>query len=402
MKRKLLAAGLALVGALGCETEPPAGDAIPIGLLLSYTGYLAANSINSERAVLMAIEAANAGGGVGGRPLRVLAKDTRSDPNKVAVPAQQLLDAGATVMLGPDTTDLVAQVRNLLLDRTVILPSNNTSSDVEWRGPAWFVMGAGTGRVACELMAQLQSDGRKNPLLLVNNTGQNNALAWDLQLGHGLKNKVLLPNDLSSNKEIIPTISRAILDADSFVLAAFPTSASSLIYALTARGEIADPGRWYMSPTLHTPAFLESIPKGVLDGARGVSSGTVSGSADFRAAFAQRWHDVPLDDAYPFYDAAAVSALGLQRAVQRTGAVPDKTGLFDHILAVSRAGGTQVQWNELDKGLALLARGEEIEYFGLSGLIQFDAIGQTPTASTKWWTIADQAFSDIPRQGDCM
>ena len=62
----------------------------------------------------------------------------------------------------------MAQLRTLLLDRTVILPSNNTSSDVEWRGPSWFVMGAGNSRVACELVAQLRADGRKNPLLLVN------------------------------------------------------------------------------------------------------------------------------------------------------------------------------------------------------------------------------------------
>ena len=53
--------------------------------MLSYTGYLAANSINSERALLMAIEAANAAGGIDQRRVEVLARDTRSDPRKVIV-----------------------------------------------------------------------------------------------------------------------------------------------------------------------------------------------------------------------------------------------------------------------------------------------------------------------------
>jgi hypothetical protein len=61
--------------------------------MLSYTHYLAANSVNSERAVLMAIEAANAVGGVEGRPLQVVPRDTHSAAEKAVPAAQQLIDA---------------------------------------------------------------------------------------------------------------------------------------------------------------------------------------------------------------------------------------------------------------------------------------------------------------------
>ena len=54
---------LALIAALGCGEPEPEPETIPIGLLLSYTGYLSADSINSERALLMAIGTANDGGG---------------------------------------------------------------------------------------------------------------------------------------------------------------------------------------------------------------------------------------------------------------------------------------------------------------------------------------------------
>ncbi len=391
---------LALGGVLACDREPPPGDAVSVGLLLSYTGYLAANSVNSERALRMAFEAANAAGGIGGRPLRLLARDTRSDPRKVGVPARELLDAGVALVIGPDTTDLIANLGPLFIDRTVILPSSNTSSDVEWRRPSWFVMGAGTTRIACELVAQLRGDGRTNPLLLVNPTGQNNALSWDLGLTYGMP-KLVFPTDLAADSESLRMISRSVLDRDAIVLAAFPTSASALVYALTATGELGDPTRWYLSPTLHTPAFLESIPKGGMNGARGVSTGTVGGAGAFRTAFAERWQDVPLDDAYPFYDAGAIAVFALARAMSREGAIPDTNRLAPHVLEVTRAGGQPIQWHELERGLALLGQGQEIEYFGLTGLIQFDVSGQTPTATTKWWTVGEDGFEDIPRAGAC-
>ncbi len=392
---------LLLAGALACESEPPVGEQIPIGLLLSYSGYLAANSINSERALRMAIATANAAGGVaGGRQLRILARDTRSALDKVAEPARELIDAGVAVFIGPDTTDLATQLSTHLMDRTVMLPSFNTSSDIEWKPSSWFVMGPGTGRVACELVAQLAADGRTRPLLLVNPLGQNNALSWDLGLTYGMP-KVVLPNNEAATKDSVRALTRDLEAADAYVLAAFPTSASSLIYALTAIGALNDPGRWYLSPTLHTPAFLESIPHGALQGAHGVASGTVTGAADFRAAFQRRWQDSALDDAYPFYDAGAIVALALERAYQKEGAIPDRAGLAAHIIAVTRAGGTPVQWDHLDQGLDLLRRGLEIEYFGLSGLIQFDASGQTRTASTRWWTVDGAQFTDIGHQSDC-
>ena len=47
----------------------------------------------------------------------------------------------------------------------MILPSFATASDSNLKPPTWFVMGAGPARVACELVAQLQADGRRKPLV---------------------------------------------------------------------------------------------------------------------------------------------------------------------------------------------------------------------------------------------
>ena len=60
-----------------------------------------------------------------------------------------------------------------------------------------------------------------------------------------------------------------------------------------------------------------------------------------------------------------------------------------------------VEWNQVALGLQLLAAGQEIEYQGVTGLIEFDLSGQTPSSNTKWWTIGATGFEDVGRSGDC-
>jgi branched-chain amino acid transport system substrate-binding protein len=366
--------------------------------MLSYSGPLAANSINSERALRMAVEAANAAGGVDGRPIRVMARDTRSSASKVKGPALELLDAGAALFIGPDVTDLVSALRPLLQDRTMLLPAFSTASDVEWKRSSWFVMGPPLARVGCEMVTQMRADGRQQPVVIVAADAYNSSLSWDLGNKYGLPKHVLPASQASTAQSVGPI---AALAADAYVLAASPTVASSLIYALTAIGAFKDPTRWYLSPSLHTPAFLDWMPKGSLTGVHGIAPGTVAGAGDFRASFFARWQDAPLDDAYPFFDAGAIAVLSLQHAVTHSGEVPTGTGLAEHVVAVTHPGGRPIRWNELDRGLALIQAGTEIEYLGLSGSVAFDLSGQTPGASTKWWTVDYDQFMDVPAMSTC-
>jgi branched-chain amino acid transport system substrate-binding protein len=393
-----------MLGPAGCDSAPAGPtDPIPVGLLLSFSGYNAANSINSERALTMALEVVNASGGIEGRPLQVMARDTRSQGGTgVSEPARALFKAGAAILIGPDTIDLTTQLRPALKgdEHTILLPSFGTASDVGFgnKPKDWFVMGPGTGRVACELVAQLAADGRQSALVVYNARGYNSNLSFNLGNRFGMP-KFVLPAEGSSTMATVKGIVAS--DAEAYILAAFPADASSLIYALAADGSLGDPARWYLSPTLHNPAFLATIPKGALAGAHGVSAGTVAGAMDFRNRFAARWHDTPLDDAYPFYDAGAVAALAIERALIRQGAIPCGTGLTEHVLAVTHAGGRPIQWDELELGLALVRKGQDIEYVGLTGRLEFDASGQAPYASTKWWQIHDKGFDDIAQVSDC-
>jgi ABC-type branched-subunit amino acid transport system substrate-binding protein len=403
MSEGKLAAALVLALA-GCGSSP-SQEPITVGLLLSYSGNLAANSINSERALWMAIDAANRAGGISGLRVTVVARDTGSDPSKVTPPARQLVEAGAAIVIGPDTPELAVELKPLLGDRTLIMPSFATSSNFA-KPRSWFVMGAPAVRVACELHEQLVADQRRTPLLIVAPTGYNSLLGWELTRAYGMSS-VVLPTDESTNEMSVPRIidmdnMGMTAKPDAYVLATMPASASSLLFALAAVGALDDPERWYLSPTLHTPALLETIPRGLLQGARGVAAGTGAGAHDFRSAFADRWQDQPLDDAYAFYDAAAVTVLALQRAMVRQGEIPAGNGLDEHIIAVTHAAGMPVKWDQLALGLQLLQAGEEVGYVGLSGgPLEFDTSGQTREASTSWWTIGPEGFGPLQKAGGC-
>jgi branched-chain amino acid transport system substrate-binding protein len=391
----VVAAGLA---PLTCDDQAAQPDnAIPVGVLLSYSGPLAANSVNSERALMMALEAVNRAGGVGGRPLALVARDTGSDPRLVPQPAGELVDAGAAVLIGPDTIELGVALKSLLAEHTVIMPSYATADSSIYKPHPWFVMGAPATRIACELVGQLRADARQRPLVIRDTNGYNVQLGFQLNARFGLPTLVLPADDLPDQSTVSAIVAAA---PDALVLATLPSTASALVYTLAAAGP-RDPFGWYLGPTLHTPALLDTIPIGSLEGARGVATGTVATASAFRSQFAARWQDQPLDDAYPFYDAAAIAALALQRALVHDGAIPTGDRLGPHIQAVTRAGGQAVQWNQLDRGLTLLADGQEVAYQGLSGLLEFDATGQTLKATTNWWTIGPEGFLDVESLSDC-
>jgi ABC-type branched-subunit amino acid transport system substrate-binding protein len=389
-----------IVGGVACDAPPPPNDPIRIGLLLSYTGTQAVTAANSERAILMAIEAANQAGGLDGRPIQILARDTRSDPRKADEPTRELIDAGSAVLVGPDRSEPLAQIAPLIWDRTVILPSFATSDYIQHKADSWFVMGPAPGRFACELVAQYQADGHDNAIQIVSPDSYNSTLSYVLSYVYSLP-KFVLSTDQASTVETVRNISRALENADAYVLATSPDAAVSLVYALTAVGALDKPKRWYLSPTLHTPAFLQAIPREAMLGAAGVAPGNVAGAADFRAQFMARWHDTALDDAYSFYDAGALAVLSLQRALKEEQAIPTGTGLSRHLIAITKAGGTPVRWNEIGLGLELLRQGQEIEYVGLNGQFQFDAVGKTQVSTTKWWTIGQEGFVDTPHGSDC-
>ena len=92
-----LAAAILLAGAE--ITSAADKDPIIIGAAIAQSGFVAPYDTDPAKAAEMAIEDVNAKGGVLGRPLKMMYRDTKSDIAGGGVAAQELLDAGAKVLI---------------------------------------------------------------------------------------------------------------------------------------------------------------------------------------------------------------------------------------------------------------------------------------------------------------
>lgn len=86
----------------GLMAHAQSSEPIRIGWMASLTGPLATAAIGIDAGVRFAVEEINAAGGINGRKIELLTRDTAGDPNKAATFAQQLIHADKVqFILGP-------------------------------------------------------------------------------------------------------------------------------------------------------------------------------------------------------------------------------------------------------------------------------------------------------------
>lgn len=91
--------------ALGLAAPAPAED-LKIGLATAQTGALAPYDQPSLAGFQMRVDEINAAGGIAGKyPIKLIAKDTRSDAAQTALVAQELVDEGVQIVITPCDAD---------------------------------------------------------------------------------------------------------------------------------------------------------------------------------------------------------------------------------------------------------------------------------------------------------
>ena len=104
-RRSVILGGTGLVGAAALGFPRPAiaqNEAIKIGWLAALTGPSSAPAIGFNRGVVFAAEALNGAGGVKGRKIEIVTRDTQGDPTKAVNAAQELISqAKVQAIWGP-------------------------------------------------------------------------------------------------------------------------------------------------------------------------------------------------------------------------------------------------------------------------------------------------------------
>src|SRR3954470_16315447 len=93
-RRDVLLGGAGAVGATSFSFPAPAiaqAEPIKIGCLAAMTGPSSAPTLGFNRGVIFAADAINAAGGVKGRKIEIVMRDTQGDPTKAVTATQELI-----------------------------------------------------------------------------------------------------------------------------------------------------------------------------------------------------------------------------------------------------------------------------------------------------------------------
>jgi ABC-type branched-subunit amino acid transport system substrate-binding protein len=88
----------------------------------------------------------------------------------------------------------------------------------------------------------------------------------------------------------------------------------------------------------------------------------------------------------------ALLALALERAAQVAGGEPTGEQVRAALAEVSSPPGETVRWDELDRALALVRAGADVDYVGASGGVDFDANGDVALSRVEFWTVHASAI----------
>jgi len=100
-RRQALASGAAVIATAIAKPAIAAKEPIQIGYLPALTGPSSSTGVGMNRGNQLAIEEINAAGGIDGRQIELIVRDTQSDPTKAVNAAAELVHSKVSVVFGP-------------------------------------------------------------------------------------------------------------------------------------------------------------------------------------------------------------------------------------------------------------------------------------------------------------
>jgi branched-chain amino acid transport system substrate-binding protein len=364
------------------------GDLVPLSGELSPFGPPGRKA--SELAIKEAEEALKDAGarGVG---LEVEHADTATNPQGSVSAARKLTRGGATCLAGAwASTDTIPAAQSVAAaDRIPMISPASTSAQITTLEDEGFLFRtAPSNSLQGETLADVveeELDGTdKKIAVAARNDAYGQGLAnsfrraWEVKGGELAAGPVLYDpeqQDLKADAEEIVAD-----DPDGYVIADFPEAYARMGAALVDTGDF-DAGKLFVTDGLAGEDLPEGIPGEALEGARGTRPGTLE-KGDAAKAFgrlysrsdrrpeARQTFDAQNFDATMLCVLAAVAA-GSNKGEAIQGKLRD----------VSAPPGKKITFEELDEGIEALRAGQDIDYEGASGPIDFDGQGD-PTVGT--------------------
>ncbi len=391
--------------ACGFEAEDPPEDpnTVKIGALLPFTGELAHSGANIERSIMWVAEKVNAEGGVAGRPVRIITRDSNSSVERGMKSVRELIeDENVVAIIGPEYEELAKAMLPVITEHKVIVVSGGVTSpaftDLDTE-EFWFRTTPTATAFGSVLADAAYEDGVERLAIVY----------VDDEYGKGFANSVRQAYDDHEGVEfeMIPFAAgassyrqtlRAVqdFDPDGIALVSYPRTGATIVSDWSSLNRRV---KWYFSNSLRAEEFIQNVPPDSVEGAIGTSHSFPRADASvFSGQFGDRWDgDTPLPASYFNYDALAVLLLAIEEAhiENDTIGVPTAHQIRPHLEHVSSTSrGKSVSWHDLARGLELVRLKNVpsyagINYRGVSGFVDMDEHGDIFAGLVQFWTVED-------------
>ena len=380
-----------LVVAMACNGEE---DPMIIGHLNAFTGSLSYFGETHLNAVNLAAKHVNDAGGIHGAQIEVIEKDTGVNPVQGVDAARALVSVdGAVAIVGS-----LASGVTLAVAESVTIPQGILHVTGASTSPAITVLEDNDFlfRTAVSDAAQgvvlarvAQEQGYSTVGIMYINNAYGDGLTAQFEetfnsLGGTVTAKV-------AHEETQPTFTSELekaTEGDPDVLIAISYPGQAEIYLRESlEGGYAD--NFLFVDATKSPEMMEVVGWAALDGTLGTAQGAPDSPAlqVFQSAYAETYGE---EVQHPFtsetYDAAVLIAL----AAAKAGTTTDSTAIRDALRSVANPPGQVVGPGVagIMKALELIAAGEDINYEGAAGTVDFDDNGDV-VGYIEVWQVKD-------------
>ncbi len=360
------------------EDTPKGDGTLVIGTLLPQTGDLAFLGPPEFAGVDLAVQEINKAGGVNGSPVKQVKADSGDGtPNIAPQETNNLLDAGADVVVGAASSSVSLSVIDKITGAGVVhfSPANTSTAFDTYDDKGLYFRTAPSDVLQGAVLANLvASDGFSNVAIMARQDSYGEALANQVEKvftdqGGTVTDKVLYNADAGQfNAEVDKIASN---DPEAIVLIAF-NETTKIIPALTAKG-IGPQDKQIYFVDGNTADYSKDFNQGTLEGVKATYPGAEL-SSDFRKRMLsvnKKLNDFTYGP--ESYDAVVVSALAATIAGDDSG-----EAIAKEIVGVTREG---EKCTEYAKCVELIKAGDDIDYDGVSSPLEFNETG-SPSAAT--------------------
>ncbi len=404
MIRRRTVASLLAVGALGIggiaagcgDDDSGSGDVgeLKVGVLVPLTGGLGPYGGPGAKAADLAAAQVNAAAGDSGLKLTLVQEDTKSEAQAAQEAGTKLIESdGVTAIAGPWGTDEVtATAENVTVPAGVpiVSPSATQPAITELDDDGLVFRTPPSDAIQGKVLAQLI--GRELGADATVATGGRNdsygtalvaefTKAFEAAGGTIAKNVPYNPEAASLSSEAQQLASG---NPDGWMIIDYAGDWAKMGPALVRSGNW-DPAKTFTGDGLISNSLPDDAGRPATEGMRGTAPTSLDAPAG--DAFDALWKS-DVGEPRQTYDAQNFDAVILIALAAAAGGSSDSASIAENLQEVSR-GGTKYTFENLSDAITAAAAGEDIDYEGASGPIDFDDAGDPTAANYSTWSYTD-------------